>query len=275
MSKIRRVVVVTPAGRKRTISILAEYLHRERQIDEWQIWLNTIHQEDINYLLSLRQIDSRFRIIKKEIHHPSNYTIHEFMKDCHQPDTIYIRFDDDIVFIEPGAISRIIQARIEDTESFLIYATLINNGYTSYQYSRMKGFSILPPTDECMDQVSWGDGNFAIELHSRFLETLKQRPESLSEWYLPDQKIRPSFRISINGICWRGIDFHPYLEHRLNSADEEQFFSVDYPNFLKKQNRMLGNALAVHYSFHTQKDILDSTDILEQYRMVMNNFLSR
>jgi hypothetical protein len=52
--------------------------------------------------------------------------------------------------------------------------------------------------------------------------------------------------------------------------DEEQWLSVDKPLSIGAVNRIIGDTLFVHYSFYTQRDHLDKTDILKQYEKLAN-----
>jgi hypothetical protein len=47
-------VIVTPAGRRRYMSLLAGHLLKQRSsYDEWHIWLNTTDKEDIEFFKKL------------------------------------------------------------------------------------------------------------------------------------------------------------------------------------------------------------------------------
>ena len=47
----KKVVVVTPAGRKRYLEILVHYILKEKNIiDKYVLWGNTRNQEDIEYM---------------------------------------------------------------------------------------------------------------------------------------------------------------------------------------------------------------------------------
>ncbi len=51
-----KIVVVTPAGRKKYLDIFKKRIYAEMDkgvIDGWQLWQNTVNQEDIDYLASM------------------------------------------------------------------------------------------------------------------------------------------------------------------------------------------------------------------------------
>ena len=79
----KKIIVVTPAGRKRYMEPLFKYILREKDIiDEYRIWVNTKNKEDIEYFYSLKKeypgfitLDERF------IEEPDcgiNFNIHRF-----------------------------------------------------------------------------------------------------------------------------------------------------------------------------------------------------
>ena len=46
-------------------------------------------------------------------------TIHTFFRHSHDADTVYIRFDDDVVYIEEGTIPHLARYRQDHPEFFL------------------------------------------------------------------------------------------------------------------------------------------------------------
>ena len=71
-------------------------------------------------------------------------------------------------------------------------------------------------------------------------------------------------RCSINVISWTGADFKKF--DGVVDSDEENFLSTEKPKVLKRPNMIIGDTLFVHYSFYTQREFLDSTDILLRYK---------
>ena len=100
-----KVVSVTPAGRQRFVEILHKYLIDLRHIiDNHVWWINTNNQSDIDYLESLVKEYPDFYSTKYLPNHPNytfnNLNIHNFFDESVDENTVYVRFDDDIVFIE-------------------------------------------------------------------------------------------------------------------------------------------------------------------------------
>jgi hypothetical protein len=70
-------------------------------------------------------------------------------------------------------------------------------------------------------------------------------------------------RVSINCISWRGEEFKLFDGNV--GRDEEAWLSVEKPKEIQRPNCIFGEFVCVHYAFHTQRERIDSTDILSQY----------
>lgn len=264
-----RRVVVTPAGRKKYLEILLEHMKREHDnsgFHQWDLWINTNVEEDIEYCRSLA---SKFPWIKTielpGIHCVTNSNIHKFFKYACDPRCVYVRVDDDIVYIEPGFFDKLYTFRIANPEPFLVYANIINNAVIShihqrnrrFRYTRLGGY-------KCMDDIGWKDPHYAETIHRAFIKDVKEGNikkwhRSFDTWECIDFE-----RVSINGISWLGRTFKEF-EGQVGE-DEEAWLSVDKPRMLNKTNVIFGGAICAHFAFFTQRSHLDTTDILDQYR---------
>lgn len=56
--------------------------------------------------------------------------------------------------------------------------------------------------------------------------------------------------------------------------DEEQNITVTIPKKINKYVAICGEALVAHFSFYTQRKHLDSTDILEKYEALADEYLA-
>jgi hypothetical protein len=194
-----------------------------------------------------------------------NNSIYSFFEDCIDPDAVYLRLDDDIVYIHPGSISNIFNSRIKDEDTFLMYGNIVNNAIISHLHQRI---GALPVTKiagyECMDAVGWKDPEFAHNVHNNFLK--KYAKNELDNYFMNDWILYDYARVSINCICWLGKTFSKF--NGKVGHDEEQWLSVDYPKSVGTPNKIIGNTLFVHYSFYTQRPYLDNTEILSLYKTI-------
>jgi hypothetical protein len=263
-------VIVTPAGRERYLQRLLKHLERQKSdFDEWHLWMNTRVASDIAYAEKLAATYpwiSTVYLPEKE-NDPNteynNYRICRFFPlDAVDRDAVYLRLDDDVVWLEPTFVSKMFDYRLSHPEPFLIYGNIINNAILSHLHQRA---GLLPRTKPagyaCMDDVGWRDPVFAEEVHMSFLRSssLKQW-QHFQRWTLHLDEYE---RCSINAISWTGNEFAAFGGKVGN--DEEQWLSVDKPRELGRPNEINGQAVCVHFSFYTQRDHLDATDILEQY----------
>lgn len=180
---------------------------------------------------------------------------------CEEKQTIYIRLDDDIVWIEPSFFEKMVSFRIAYPDYFLISPLIINNALSTYilQVNRKITLSRYYPA-QCMEATFWGSGEFACQLHTWFLENWL-KTEKYPELYCPPTPIAAN-RFSINSVCWFG---EQTVLFGAVEGDEEEYISVKRPVQLGKTNCFVGNVLAVHFAFFTQRKKLDKGDILNKY----------
>lgn len=168
MYKEHQIISVTPAGRKYCLEILANHLlNLQGIIDEHHFWINTKSDSDIQYMKSLSESHPNFfKLIYHEADDSSTYNnldIYKFFKNYTDEDTVYIRFDDDIVWVDnEDKLKDFIQFRIDNPQYFLIFANIINNGICNYIHQRtgaLKRFNkCFNPDDYFLKDVG-GQGN--------------------------------------------------------------------------------------------------------------------
>lgn len=261
----QKVVIVIPYGRKRYTSVLIPQLLKYRPVvDEIHLWMNTTNKEDIDFAKS---IESDFI---KLIQLPDGKTptgdgkaLCNFWQFCREPDTIYVRFDDDIILVDDlESFIRFVDFRKEHPEYLLVYGTILNNAVVTHlqQNEGNIPLDLGNVKKECMDEVGWKDPLFAERLHRYILS----KNANLKDFYIPNFE-HENLRVSINCLSWFGKDF----ENVSVNEDEEQEVSVDIPNRLNRKNCIFGEYVVVHFGFFTQREHLDKTDILQNYQMIL------
>jgi hypothetical protein len=188
-------------------------------------------------------------------------SIAQFYRNCIDDKTVYIRLDDDIVFIEPEFFSRFLRFRLDHPEYFVVFPNIINNAVCTYllaQRGTIKPGAWIHPW--CMDVTAWGNPRFAEQLHRAFLDSVKTG--ELSRWYFGPRLLALS-RYSINCMSWLGQEFAAFDGEVL--GDEEEYLSVVKPSELGRINCIFGNAVVSHFAFRTQRAYLDSTSLLQSY----------
>ena len=128
-----KIIAITPSGRQRYLSILKNYIYKNKHIlDRWDLWVNTNNPSDLEYINYLKQSDPDFiNLVYSD--YPYNHwghvnlSISPFWDKATDDNTIYIRFDDDVLFIADNTIENIIDFRIQNPQYLFIYPFIINN----------------------------------------------------------------------------------------------------------------------------------------------------
>lgn len=271
-----KVVPFIPAGRKRTMELLRKYLEINKHIvDEVQVWVNTEVAEDVEYLRQLGE-NSFFKIMdydheKAYIRHPVQLNTHSWYKYTIDPKTIYIRFDDDIIYIEDDYFKNILDFRIDNPEYFLVFGNIWNNAISSYLHQQAGNIGKKHGVVEkpyCMDMIGWGSGPFAEYIHRILLKHIKKGTQQ--KLFLDKYELHNAHRFSISNFAFFGKDFKEFdgrMDFRtFKLTDEEVWLTDFYPKKSGRLNVICGNALVSHFTFspHQKPHVLE-TDILDQY----------
>lgn len=285
-----KVEVFIPAGRKRVMSILLDNLCRFQTIvDRVQVWYNIDESqvEDGEWLESLPDIYGNWvKLVKlpKEQYNikPKQLRTGLFYADnTVDPRTIYIRCDDDIVFLDSAFFQNLLDFRIDHPEYFLVMANIINNAITSYIHQQLGNISTKQGTVEepyCMEPTAWRSGPFAKMLHETLINHIKQN--TTDKLFFDHADLENASRFSISCFCFFGKDFAKFngvIGQRRKGIvyrDEEIYLTEIYPTLNNRLNTICGSALVGHYSFFGQRPFLDKTDILEQYKAIAKGKLS-
>lgn len=263
-----KVISVTPYGRRRYLPMLATYLLRNRDIiDEHHFWINTSHSDDIADVVRLVGDNKGFfRIV--EIPEPyaydwSAFRIHKFFPSYAHPDTVYVRFDDDIVWFASDAISELIRFRLANPQYFLVHANVVNNSLCTHLHQR---FGLLAPNPfmeyHCMGDNSWHRWETARDAHNALIASIHEN--SLRRFMFDRWELSQFERCSINCIAWLGSDFATFGGSV--GQDEEDWLAVRYPKECGRINCICGTALVSHFAYFTQRENLEAqTNLLDVY----------
>lgn len=276
-----KVKICTPAGRKKYLEVLKPLIYRKMKeglIEEWQLWLNTVDEDDIKYLYSMEKENPKVKVytIDEEIT-PTWETYnalqtYKFFKYAHDDDTIYIRLDDDIVWIEEGAIEKICRARINAPKAYMITPNIINStlctsfhqeiGALDESAGKVKRYTKEDPDWAYLDSFNYSDSDLIDHIHATFKKRYEEG--STSAYYLPNISYDEYQRFSICCVAWWGKD------HIEIGYIEEPQIAYQIPKELERPNFFVGDALLLHYAYHTQrKHLTEQGDIpLEFYRKI-------
>lgn len=134
-----KVIAAIPAGRRETLELLVSHLLAARDIiDECHLWVNTTKESDLNYLKSLEtHWPDFFRRVPSRVPVDGNRSVSCFYGEAYrQPRTIYIKLDDDIVWLASDSIRKLLEFRVANPRYFLVFADIWNNQLCDHLHQR-------------------------------------------------------------------------------------------------------------------------------------------
>lgn len=270
MYKNYKVVCNSAAGRRRYMQYLVPSIISSDIIDRYDIWINTMDLCDIEFFRKLAEKYKKVNLV----YQPDGIidgvkSINAFYRTCIDEDTIYLRLDDDVIWVEPDFFDKIIKFRVENPDYFVISPLVINNPKSTYILS-LSGKLQLDKyyNSETFHNLFWRDGDFAYELHSQFIEKYL-KTDRYGELYCGVKPIGIT-RFSINSICWFGKDLKQC--NGIVEDDEEEFMSCVLPTKLGKSSCYYCDAIIAHFAFYTQRERLDKMDILNKYGEFIHSY---
>lgn len=258
-----KIVVNTAAGRRRYMQYLVPFIVSSDIVDRYDIWVNTHNGADIEFF---KQLAEKYPVINI-VWQPDGIvagtqSINAFYKQCIEDKTIYFKMDDDIVWMEPDAIKRMVDFRIDNPSYFLVSPLVINNALSTYLlqvYDKIKLSQYC--RSNAADEFLWKSGDFACKLHNWFIEKYMKQ-QKVSELHLGKHEMG-MIRFSINAILWFGEDMRKFNGEV--PEDDEEFLSCIYPTEHRLLNCWNGDVIFSHFAFYTQREELDKISILDKY----------
>jgi hypothetical protein len=259
------------AGRKDTMQILFPMIKSDI-IDEVLVGVNTKNQLDIDFINQYINIDPKFKKIDipiDKVGTPSAYTyMFSMMTDL---DTIYIKLDDDLIYLSDKFFENLVEYRVEHPEFLCIYPFVINNPLCNWLGGWFKNFG---SQSDCM-YWTWQDPKYAMILLSAFADG--KLPISNRTDYVFDKKdafyrneIRFSICPSINAVCFWGRDCKNmnWADRMIKYGTDEIYLTQGIFNDFgdARKHIVYSKPFCVHYAFYTQRKVLNALHILEKYQ---------
>ncbi|KAI0597139.1 hypothetical protein F4775DRAFT_267142 [Biscogniauxia sp. FL1348] len=141
-----RVVAMVFYGRKRYVDILDCYLRKNLAsnggyLDEVWFMAHTQNKDDTAWVEDLVLEEPDYKIIGQ--HECENQTYSCLWSFATADNTIYIKIDDDIIFIHPDAIPQLVHTRLAVPHPYAISANLVNSpmsGMEHYHFGAIHAF---------------------------------------------------------------------------------------------------------------------------------------
>jgi hypothetical protein len=261
-----RIVAVTPAGRRRYMKLLAPQVLASDLIDRYDLWLNTADAGDLAFMEALPGLDPRVRLVPQpDGVAPGWDAICGFFRGAQDEDTIYIRLDDDVVWLEPGFFETLLRFRIANPHYFLVMPLIINNAVCT---NLLQTCGKVAPSRHvgaaCMDPIGWRDPDFALLLHRMFIDLIRRG--EVHRLHCGPREIALN-RFSINVISWLGRDMKA-IGGQIRLGEEEDLSNIT-PTRLRRANCFCTDTIAAHFAFYVQRHVVDRSDLLEQYAALL------
>lgn len=178
-----------------------------------------------------------------------------------EPDTVFLKSDDDVVYLQLSELQGFIDFRVANPDYFLVSANVVNNNVCAY-YQQQNGaiphalMELELPPGGFMGSL-WSSRDLATRLHDHFLDD----PDAFEK--LPRDVIEWRERLSINFVSWIGRDT---IYMGAYMADDEHVTSVEIPQYLGRPNCIYPGLLVGHLTFFPQDPGFEHDRILGRYR---------
>jgi len=280
-----RKVLCIPCGRPPYLAILRKYVERDRHLfDACHLWVNC-PEEHIDYLEEWAESDPSFYqllYLPRPLFEPTDIAhrggnVQQFLSLAQDPDTLYVKMDDDTVFLEHGALESLITYRERHPDPLQVICNTVNNAACAHFHQGNGAFS--------------GVENLLLSGNGSALVHHPHLGESMNEAFLCQYQAKnlnifrfKSFQPPIIPIClsprygirwpnqvyafW-GRDYRFLADQIAANIDEEWFLTVEAPRLTGRPVIYLGDKLAVHYSYNKQDAVLSKReDLLTLYRQI-------
>lgn len=185
------------------------------------------------------------------------------------PNSIIIKCDDDVVYIDPAGFYRFTQYVSRDMGNHLFaFPFIVNNGVCAHF---MQEAGLLPEDEfgkfplDTFEGRLWGDGRLTQRVHAAFAARRAEFVRLASE--LPPRRLQSGSRFSINFFAVRSED----LGRTFNACgrDDEHDLTVRMTDRLQRSHVLVPALVVAHLSFYRQRETgLDADESLAAYEQV-------
>ena len=262
-----KLVCVTPAGRRRYLRLLVPYVLSCPGLDRYDLWVNTPDPADIAFMEELASIDSRINLVRLAGNTELGpKAIGSFWSQAMDTDTVYIRFDDDVVWIDPYFFDTLLDARVNNEDDFMVAPLTINNALGTYLLQTFGKIQVSRPAGpDRFDPVGWINPSLPLALHGLLQDLINNgEVERLQCGRVPIS----ANCFSINCLSWFGRDIAAFDGVIPVGEDEEAAMSCSIPLRVGRINSIETAAVAAHFAFYTQRLAMDASTLLDEYRAI-------
>ena len=139
MYRDKKIIACSPVGRRESMKCLFKQILKNRHvIDEYHLWVNTDVKEDLDFIHEYAKQNPDFVRLKHGCdpldpeQMGKSHNVKRFYNYCVEPNTFYFKIDDDIIFIEDGTFEKMIQYKVDNPKTFLVYPIIMNNSWCTH-----------------------------------------------------------------------------------------------------------------------------------------------
>lgn len=272
----RKVIMTCFAGRKHNLEVLFPYVDKlidTNQIAEFHLWNFTRIANDDEWLKINVPQHKGFSLI--HVHNKGSWTeYYKYYTQSKFPNSIIIKCDDDIVYIDTDAFSNFIKERSSDKHTLLMFPSIVNNGVCAYHQQRLglidASFGEELPYDIFNGKL-WSSGKLCSKLHQYFID-------NVSAWTLKSSAKTPATiqhkigdRISINFFAILSEDLFLYDLLTTPYPDDEHELTTVLPPKIGRYHSIYMPMTVAHLAFYQQRSTgLDEPDMIKRYTELRN-----
>jgi hypothetical protein len=105
-----KVVCNTAAGRRRYMQYLIPFMVASDVVDRYDVWINTTDMQDVTFFKILAGKFPKINFVYQPDGSVCGIpSINAFYRQCTEEDVIYFRLDDDIIWMEPDTIAKMVR----------------------------------------------------------------------------------------------------------------------------------------------------------------------
>jgi hypothetical protein len=235
-------------------------------VDEFHIWDFSWEIQDEKYLEEISKSNQKFVLFKPNKDTWGDYYSYYTTERYPDPNTVIIKCDDDIVFIDVNSFSKFIATRRQDKHTLLHSASVINGSVTSLVQNKMH---ILPefilPESELLHILH--SNTVPTVIHNYFLsshEYILAKATALEDPLFPIDVNYPT-QMSINFIAILAKDLDIFKTEGIELRDEE-VLSLKVPPALNRPNAVNTGFIVSHAAFLGQRRAgFDDAVFVERY----------
>jgi hypothetical protein len=277
----QRTIAITFAGRQDRMRLLCAYMHRalDACIDEWHIWNYARTKEDKVWVQSLAS-GNTVKVFTPETTHAEKRfeaVYKHYAPDAqYAPDTVFVKLDDDIVFVDLDGLAKLVHFRRANPHYYIVSANVVNNPLCYVLQKQFAGVGQELVKKEpagvgnALTAFIWS-GKVATALHYTFLEHGPAAFEfpSIIEYALDKGP-------NINCIAWLGADLNSVTHcESTQLGNDETYLAMNFPRIFERPACVFGPCVVSHLSFGTQDPDMPVPALLEVYECLAEQLKDR